>query len=57
MPNKNKTESNIKVTSTGREYLDLSGEAGIELAQEILESGIFDKASENKQNPSPRKNE
>lgn len=56
MSNKNKTNSNIRITSTGREYLDLSGEAGIELAQEILESGIFDKASDNKQNPSPRKN-
>jgi hypothetical protein len=56
MSNKNKTDSNIRITSTGREYLDLSGEAGIELAQEILESGIFDKASDNKQNPSPRKN-
>ncbi len=50
-----KNNSNIKVTSTGREYIDLSGEAGRELAQEIINSGIFEKESDNKQTKAKKK--
>lgn len=52
---KKKNNSNIKITSTGREYIDLSGEAGIELAQEIIASGIFEKKSDNKETKSRQK--
>ncbi len=30
--------SNIKITSTGREYIDLSGKTSKEMAQEIIDS-------------------
>ncbi len=48
MSNK-KSANNIKITNTGREYLDISGEKGVKLARQILNSGVFDKAPDIRQ--------